>query len=158
MSIRKSDEPLLLLGEEWRDVVGSSEYQVSNLGRIKSKARTVVRFNPRWQCASPLSVDARILRQGKYYGTNRDGSRRARPAATTVEVSIDGKRCSRYVHHLVLEAFVGLRPQGTEACHRDGDGTNNKLWNLRWDTHMENVKDSIVHGTFWPKLRGRKTA
>ena len=158
MSIKPSGEPLLLPGEEWRFIEGAKHYQVSNLGRVKSLPRLAMRYNPRWKCKSPLPVSERILRQGKYYGKNRDGSRRERPAATTVAIDVNGRTVSRYVHHLVLEAFVGPRPEGTEACHGDGNGTNNKLANLRWDTHAENIKDSVSHGTFWPKIRGRKAA
>lgn len=54
----------------------------------------------------------------------------------------------RYVHHLVLEAFVGERPHGCEALHCDGDRLNNNLKNLRWGTRQENVSDAIRHGTF----------
>src|SRR4051794_35697091 len=39
----------------------------------------------------------------------------------------------RYIHHLVLDAFVGPRPPGLICCHWDGDPANNHLENLRWD-------------------------
>lgn len=51
-----------------------------------------------------------------------------------------------YVHQLVLEAFVGPRPEGMECCHNDGNGANSRLSNLRWDTHAANVQDAIRHG------------
>lgn len=51
------------------------------------------------------------------------------------------------IHRLVLEAFVGPCPEGMECCHNDGDPTNNRLDNLRWDTRQANVEDSIKHGT-----------
>lgn len=53
----------------------------------------------------------------------------------------------RYVHRLVLEAFVGKCPRGMECCHDDGDRANNDLTNLRWDFHVENEKDKTRHGT-----------
>jgi len=53
----------------------------------------------------------------------------------------------RQVHRLVLEAFVGPCPEGMECCHNDGDPFNNKLTNLRWDTHVGNMKDKECHGT-----------
>ena len=53
----------------------------------------------------------------------------------------------RKVHHLVLEAFVGLRPQGTEACHNNGNRLDNDLSNLRWGTKSENYQDRHKHGT-----------
>lgn len=54
----------------------------------------------------------------------------------------DGRVCSRTVHNLVLMAFVGPCPQGMEGCHYpDPDRANNRLSNLRWDTHSENARD-----------------
>jgi hypothetical protein len=55
---------------------------------------------------------------------------------------------NRRVHHLVLLAFVGPCPEGMEACHfPDRDPSNNRLGNLRWDTHRANCDDRAAHGT-----------
>lgn len=51
------------------------------------------------------------------------------------------------IHVLVLETFVGLCPFGMECCHNDGNGRNNNLSNLRWDTHKNNVTDMVIHET-----------
>jgi hypothetical protein len=52
-----------------------------------------------------------------------------------------------YVHVLVLTAFVGPRPsRHHEAAHRDGDGINNRLSNLRWATYAEQHADKVRHG------------
>jgi hypothetical protein len=59
----------------------------------------------------------------------------------------DGRNYARSIHRFVLETFVGPRPDGKEACHRDGDRTNNHLDNLRWDTRQANVDDRTEHGT-----------
>src|SRR5690606_15066309 len=64
-----------------------------------------------------------------------------------VALCMDGKATSRYVHELVLEAFIGPRPRGHQCCHRDGDGLNNSVENLRWDTRAGNHHDRIEHGT-----------
>jgi hypothetical protein len=53
----------------------------------------------------------------------------------------------RFVHRLVLEAFVGPCPEGMECRHLDGDPANNRLENLRWGTHRENAADQVRHGT-----------
>lgn len=50
------------------------------------------------------------------------------------------------VHHLVLTAFVGPRPDGAEGCHRNGDGTDNRVSNLRWGSRSSNVLDQVRHG------------
>jgi hypothetical protein len=67
-----------------------------------------------------------------------------------VSLDIDGKVVTRKVHDLVLSAFIGPRPDGHDACHYpDSNPANNRLTNLRWDTHAENVRD---------RFRGRDRA
>lgn len=53
---------------------------------------------------------------------------------------------TRYVHQLVLEAFVGPRPEGMEACHWNDVCTDNRLENLRWDTTSANRHDQVRNG------------
>lgn len=58
------------------------------------------------------------------------------------------------VHRLVLEAFVGLAPEGMEACHfPNDDKTDNRLANLRWGTRVDNMQDKARIGT---QLRGEQ--
>jgi len=56
-------------------------------------------------------------------------------------------RKRRWLHHLVLEAFVGPCPPGLECCHNDGNTWNNAASNLRWDTKKSNQADRVCHGT-----------
>lgn len=56
------------------------------------------------------------------------------------------KKLSIAVHRLVLFAFVGPQPEGMECCHYDGNTTNNRLSNLRWDTPVSNQEDKRRHG------------
>ena len=59
-----------------------------------------------------------------------------------------GRLVRRYVHHLVLEAFVGPRPDGMNANHDpDPSPSNCSLANLRWDTQLSNIRDKLKHGT-----------
>lgn len=51
------------------------------------------------------------------------------------------------IHTLVLEAFVGPRPEGAVCCHIDGDPTNNHVTNLRWGSYSDNNHDLVRHGT-----------
>ena len=60
-----------------------------------------------------------------------------------------GKAKSLTVHSLVLEAFVGPRPEGSQECHfPDRNKLNNNLSNLRWDTPSGNSLDRKEHGTW----------
>lgn len=57
----------------------------------------------------------------------------------------------RFVHRLVLEAFVGPRPRGMVCRHfPDRNPSNNRLDNLQWGTCRENAADKKVHGTTTP--------
>lgn len=58
-------------------------------------------------------------------------------------------RVSVRIHTLVLESFVGPRPDGHVGCHNDGDIDNNAPSNLRWDTQANNLADMKAHGTHW---------
>lgn len=64
-----------------------------------------------------------------------------------VDLRKNSKPNRRQVHRLILETFVGPCPEGMECCHSNGIRADNKLENLRWDTHSNNCKDAISHGT-----------
>jgi hypothetical protein len=111
--------------EEWRPVVGTEgEFEVSNLGHVVSVAPAGVRT-------------ARNLNPSGSKGRYR-----------LVAIRYPGRGwVNRLVHHLVLEAFVGPRPQDQECLHDDNDGSNNRLTNIKWGTKKENRADQHRHGT-----------
>ena len=55
-------------------------------------------------------------------------------------------RKSYKVHVLVLDAFVGPRPNGMQGLHRDDDHANNNLSNLYWGTQSQNMADRLRNG------------
>lgn len=57
-----------------------------------------------------------------------------------------GRGNVRFIHQLVLETFVGDRPEGMWALHGDDDHANNQLSNLRWGTRTENAHDQVMNG------------
>ena len=61
-------------------------------------------------------------------------------------VSDEGKQCTRFVHSLVLTAFVAPRSNGMCALHKDDDPTNNSLDNLYWGTQSENIRQCVSNG------------
>ena len=117
--------------ENWLPVVGfTGLYEVSDLGRVRS----LPRHNTRGQ----------IMAQTKdYAGYHR------------VYLCKKSKGYCRRAHRLVLESFTGLCPEGKEGCHRDDDKSNNALYNLVWDEHGKNVRDSFKNGRV--ALRGSET-
>ena len=113
--------------EEWRPVGGfEGQYEVSSLGRVKSLPKVVSRGR------GPFVTKERII-----------GGRSRCAGYPIVHI---GAKC-RYIHALVLEAFVGPRPSDFEACHNNGDRTDNRAENLRWDTPSANQNDRAKHGT-----------
>lgn len=119
--------------EVWKPVVGyEGWYEVSSQGRVKSLERVFARGAVQQE---------RIMRAHIQRGADGKAGR------VTAALCVAGKPRTHLVHHLVLEAFVGPRPDGLEACHWDGDAANNAVENLRWDTHVANEQDKKRHGT-----------
>lgn len=119
--------------EIWKPVVGyEGLYEVSSLGKIRSLDRTVL---GRGGCFR--RIKGRIVKEY----IDEDGR-------ALVGLWKLNKGVTRFVCHIVLEAFVGPRPPGHEACHfPDINPANNAVSNLRWDTSAANKEDSRKHGT-----------
>lgn len=104
--------------EIWRIIPSYPKYQVSFRGLVRR-------------------VGGKILKQGTSDGYKTvclyNGTRASQ---RTIAVQI-----------LVLEAFIGPRPKGKEACPKNGVRSDNRLTNLYWGTHSQNVMDAIRHGT-----------
>lgn len=66
-----------------------------------------------------------------------------------VNLARDGKMTTKSVHVLVLTAHAGPPPEpGLEVCHYpDPNPANNRLSNLKWGTHVENMSHKDEHGT-----------
>lgn len=55
-------------------------------------------------------------------------------------------RDRRYLHELVLTAFVGPRPAGAVARHLNDDPADNRVTNLAWGSRSENQWDAFRNG------------
>lgn len=106
----------------WKEIPNFPNYKISNFGIIISKKR------PKTQGG--------IIKPSKF-NKNRH---------LNVTLYKNNKKYTKAVHRLVLEAFIGFCPQNMECCHNDGNGLNNRLDNLRWDTPNNNQQDKIQHG------------
>jgi hypothetical protein len=115
------------MSEQWRPIFGwEGCYEVSDHGRVRSLDRAVIAVTP----------------HGKL------GVRRFQGRVLVAPPTLAGyphvcftapghHRRTKYVHDLVLSAFVGPKPKGMEVCHNDGDRLNNNLSNLRYDTRKQ---------------------
>lgn len=107
--------------EQWRPVVGyEGYYDISDQGRVRR-------------------IDTgRVLKQTST-GTSRRYKR--------VTLCKNNQPQPLLVHILVMRAFIGERPERYDICHYNGDGHDNRLSNLRYDTRKANHADKIRHGT-----------
>lgn len=106
--------------ERWLPVVGWEEvYEVSDLGRVRTIRTGLIRK----------------LSEHKLAGYHMVGLKAKGQPSKTFQV-----------HRLVLDAFIGLRPDGLVSCHNNGNPADNRLVNLRYDTPHENNMDKIRHG------------
>lgn len=125
--------------EDWRDVPGFEGcYQVSDEGRVRSLDRIV--YSDRGKGPVPWRIKGKVLAPGKI------GSVRNSKRYLAVHLSLDGAIFPRTLHSLVMEAFVGPRPDGQEIRHLDGDPENFRLSNLAYGTKEENDADKRRHG------------
>lgn len=131
----------LIPGERWRPVTDADgHYEVSDFGRVRSLSRVL------------------IDRVGK---SRRHVGRLLSPVTVTGYSGIPylvvglGMNGHTLVHRLVLTAFVGPPPEGTEGCHENGESLDNRLTNLYWGTHSQNMRDTVRHRTNQNTLKDR---
>jgi hypothetical protein len=92
-----------------------------------------------------------IAEQGTYPLRVLTPSRNAVTGYYSLTFSVKNVKFRKYLHRVMLETFVGPCPDGMEATHINGDKSDNRLVNLRWATHLDNIADKDLHGT---TLRG----
>lgn len=109
--------------EEWREIEGyEGLYQVSNLGRVKSLFRVVMRSD-----GKPNTVNEKILKNGMTKGY------------CAVVLCKDRKKKMYKVHRLVAMAFLSNPHNLPEVNHKDENKKNNHVDNLEWCTPKYNT-------------------
>ena len=117
--------------EQWLPVPGyEGHYSVSNFGRVRSDSRVIVDKNGHGRKMPKLTLRPEKKETGHL----------------VVCLWKNHKRERLYVHRIVLEAFVGEAPPGTQACHWNDDKEDNRPENLRWGTPNENMFDRVRNG------------
>lgn len=125
--------------EEWRSIPGfEGVYEVSNLGRVRSLDR---------QCTHPSKRLGVQNRKGKLISPVKV----SKYGHLRVGLHKEGVLLRKYVHQLVLLAFVGPPPVNQEVRHLNGVANDNRLENLSYGTKQENADDSRRHGTMQAK-------
>lgn len=58
-----------------------------------------------------------------------------------------GAGCTKLLHRIIAETFLGTCPEGHDIRHLDGNYFNNCISNLSFGTRKQNMADAIAHGT-----------
>lgn len=117
--------------ETWKPVVGFEGcYEISSAGRVRSLDRQATEIRRGKPCVRTFK--GKLLSPGVM-------------ASGHLFVML-GRGNGRLVHHLVLEAFIGPRPDGLECLHDNDIPDDNWFQNLRWGTRAENIEDAFRNG------------
>jgi hypothetical protein len=134
------------MNEIWKTIPGFSDYEVSNLGRIRSKDR-----KKKYKSGRELNFKSKVKQQ-RPHPVNK--------FIMTDLVDDKGKRRTVYPHKAVALAFVeNDKPRKKKVViHKDGNLENNKAENLKWATFSESIKIGFETGKrdnseLWKKRR-----
>ncbi len=114
-------------------------YQVDTLGQIFS-------------CYGKISIHDKL---GRYIGTKQEPGLIWRKLSGSkddfgrLRIGLRGADKLKYrkIHSLIMETFIGLRPNGMVSRHLNGNVQDNRLENLAYGTQKENMHDRVLHGT-----------
>lgn len=120
------------MDEDWKKIEGWECYEVSNLGRVRVKTRTVIDKN-----GVAKIRKGRILKGSK-----------GKLGYITVTL-VEGQRRERLlVHRIVAKAFIPNPLNKPCINHIDNTPSNNIVSNLEWCTPQENTNWMIAQGRF----------
>ena len=102
--------------EIFKTIEGYPRFQISNLGRVKN-----LNYKNRGKEVISNQFKAGI---GGY---------------SAVQLCEKGRAKVHLVHRLVAEYFLNKKPWHTDVNHIDGNKENNRVENLAWTTHSENI-------------------
>ena len=107
-----------MMEEEWREITGfEGIYYVSSMGTVRKGERL-------------LTLSPNKNRRGYCYAN--------------LETPMKRKNC--LVHQLVAKHFIPNPELKRCVNHIDFDVSNNRVENLEWTTHKENINHSRTHG------------
>lgn len=107
--------------ETFKNVVGFEElFAISDQGRL-------------WSKRSKKILKQYIHKNGYYVCSTKIGGRKG------------VNKCFK-IHRLVAEAFLENPENKPTVNHKDGNKLNNKLENLEWSTHKEQIEHAISTG------------
>lgn len=119
----------LVCWEEFRDIPDyEGFYQVSDLGRVKSLNRIIIRSNHN------KKIKSQVLKQCEYNKYNR------------VSLKLNGNNKQWFVHILVAKTFIPNYKNLPKVDHIiEGNKRNNKVGNLQWISIRDNSRKYNNH-------------
>ena len=125
--------------EVWKTYPDYNFIEVSNLGRVRTKDRTVTRSDGRKQF-----IKGRFLKQ-----------QRGRGGYMYVHFRVSGRSVNLLVHRMIAITFIPNPNNYPEVNHIDNDRTNNVVSNLEWCTRKYNEAYKKNFGTSVVEVLGR---
>jgi hypothetical protein len=127
-----------MIAEEWKAVVGfEGLYEVSNMGRIKSLDKVIVRSN-----GSPQTW------KGRHVAVSYSGNRYLQ-----VHMHHLGKQTTKGLHVIVAEAFVQNTNNKPQVNHKNRIREDCTAANLEWVTPSENICHILAQGCTMGKTK-----
>lgn len=131
------------MNEIWKPVVNNNQYEISNLGNVRSKGKSYIDKLGRKQNRKPKILNVRVATIGYM----------------CVDLKYDNVWKQKHIHRLIAEAFIPNPENKSTVNHIDGNKLNNSISNLEWNTYSENNKHAVDNGlrqSPWTNITGNK--
>lgn len=116
--------------EQWLPINNFPGYEISVLGNVRSVTRQI-----------PYRVTGTAIKKGRPMFPVIDSS-----GYKQAHLRLNGKTHNVSVHRLVATHFIPNPENKPQINHKNGIKTDNRLDNLEWCTHIENIAHSTING------------
>ena len=114
--------------EEWRKIKEYPQYEVSNMGNVRN------------------------IKTGIILKPQKTGSKRS---YYKINLYNNGVKINKYIHRLVVEAFIPNPHNKPEINHINTNSLDNRVENLEWCTRKENQNNPLTKINMSNSMQGR---